>query len=65
MSYAGLTEEVLDAVDLRLTGVSVEALTYEHLVRLMSLAWLDGRKSGLTAAQDIYSPAWASVDSRG
>jgi hypothetical protein len=51
-----LTVEVLDAVDAIMAAHHWRGqLSRGQLERLLSLAWLEGRKSGLDAARHVYS----------
>jgi hypothetical protein len=48
--------EVLDAADRLMAGIDFSKIDRGNLERLLSLAYLEGRKSGLEAAQAVYSP---------
>jgi hypothetical protein len=56
MARDELTWEMLDAVDAIMDRPDAEGIDRGKLERLLSHAWLDGRKSGLEAAQQVYSP---------
>ena len=53
-----LTWELLDAVDNVMQRPDAQGIDRGKLERLLSVAWLDGRKSGLEAAQAVYRTAY-------
>ena len=53
--FAGRVIVLLDAVDNVMQRPDAQGIDRGKLERLLSVAWLDGRKSGLEAAQAVYS----------